>query len=131
MSTFDAAAVQPHAIVRAPLTGEEEVDVLAFNPWGDDDTPYRTLSDKFVLTRKPSECQICFASIPLAARVRAKTEVYDGNCKTFRFCVECCWCIAHRYDESDDDPHFGWTRMEERWEVGRTNADRRRVNDSL
>lgn len=44
---------------------------------------------------------------------------------TFRFCAECCWCIAHRYDEPEGTGEpYGFDRMYERWEIGRKRADR-------
>lgn len=109
------------------LTPEQETEALWFDPWGERDATYRTLSDKFITTRRPAECAICFSDIPAGSRVRAKTEVDDGKCATFRFCPECCWCMAHTDDESDDDPHVGMDRMMGRYEIGRRNAERNRA----
>lgn len=109
------------------LTAEQEAFVLDYDPWGERDATYRTLSDKFVVTRKPAECAICFEVIPVGARVRAKSEVDDGKAKTFKFCPECCWLMAHRNDEPSDEDvkaetdHF--TRLMDRYDMGRKNAE--------
>jgi hypothetical protein len=104
------------------LSADEERDVMAFDPWGERDATYRTLRSSFVVVRSAHQCAICFGPIATGERVWSKSEVDDGKAKTFRFCAECCWCIAHRYDENEDDPHFGFMRMEERWEIGSGRA---------
>ena len=108
---------------RWPLSVDEERDVLAFDPWGDRDATYRVLREVFATCRKPHQCAICFGPISVGDRVWCRTETDDGKVATFRFCEECCWCIAHRYDERDDDANFGFDRMYERWEVGRKRAE--------
>lgn len=105
------------------LTPAEERDVLNFDPWGERDATYKVLRASFAVVRKPHQCAICFSEIAAGSRVWAQTEVDDGKCATFRFCPECCWCIAHRFDESDDDGNFGFDRMYDRWEIGRTRAE--------
>lgn len=107
------------------LTPEQERDVLGFDPWGERDATYRTLRSGFAKCRQPHQCDICFGPIAKGERVWAKTETDDGKVRTFRFCAECCWCIARRFDESEDEDvyAFGFTRLYERWEIGRTRAD--------
>jgi hypothetical protein len=107
------------------LTPEQERDVLDFDPWGERDATYRVLRSGFARCKKPHSCDICFGPIAAGDRVWARAEVDDGAMKTFRFCPECCWCIARRYDESlDEDGHdFGFTRLYERWEIGRKRAE--------
>lgn len=113
------------------LSEAEERDVLDFDPWGDRDATYRVLREGFATCRKPHQCAICFGVISVRDRVWARTETDDGKVATFRFCAECCWCIAHRYDEGDDlgdaDANFGFDRMYERWEIGRKRADEAQV----
>lgn len=108
------------------LTAEQEADVLSFDPWGERDATYRVLAEKFGATRKTHCCAICFEAIPVGARVWMRREVDDGRAETFYFCQTCCWCIAHRYDEIDENQD-GFDRMYERWEVGRTNAESQRA----
>ncbi len=107
------------------LSADQERDVLNFDPWGDRDATYVTLRSGFAVCRKPHECAICFVPIAVGERVWSKTETDDGKVKTFRFCAECCWCIARRYDvsEGEDGYDFGFTRMYERWEIGRKRAE--------
>lgn len=115
---------------RETLSPQEEAAALRCNPWEMDDSDYRELSDKFIVTRKPSECAICFEAIPAGARCRAKTEVMDGVCKTFRFCLECCWCMAHQsddFDGFDDDDDSPYMRLEQRYALGRKNAEAARA----
>ena len=113
------------------LTPADEACALHYDPWGERDATYRTLADKFVMTRKPSECAICFESIPVGARVRAKAEVDDGKAATFRFCVECCWLMAHRLDEpgyDETDNHF--ERLMGRYDLGRQRAEQQRSEET-
>lgn len=108
------------------LTPEQEAEVLTFDPWGERDSTYRTLRSAFATCRKAHRCEICLGVIVVGERAWAKTEVDHGQAATFRFCAECCWCIAHRCDESaddDDDPNSAFMRMEDRWEIGRKRAD--------
>lgn len=106
---------------RAELTLAEERNALEYDPWGERDATYRTMRDRFVTTRKPSQCAICFEPIPAGSRVRAKTEVDDGHAATFRFCPECCWLMANRLD---DDV---FERLMKRYDLGRENVTQART----
>lgn len=111
------------------LTAEQERDVLNFDPWGERDATYRVIRAGFSVSRVPHECVICFGPINRGERVWFRTEQDDGKMKTFRFCPECCWCIANRYEQdedSDEGYNYGFLRMEERWEMGRKRADEAR-----
>jgi hypothetical protein len=111
------------------LSSTEERDVLCFDPWGERDATYVTLRSGFVNARKPHQCDICFGPIAVGERVWAKTETDDGKGKTFRFCAECCYCIAHRFDElAGDDLDAAWMRMERRYDVGRQRAEAQRTS---
>lgn len=77
-----------------------------------DDTPYRVVANRMVTTRKPAECAICLETIPAGSRVRAQSEVYDGQAKTFKICVPCCDAIV--LDSLDGD----CLRMEVRTQIG-------------
>lgn len=67
---------------------------LAFNPWGDDDSPYRVLDNRVVVTRYRHDCAVCFETIPAGAKVRAQREALDGKAMTFYFCARCCRAFA-------------------------------------
>lgn len=105
------------------LTPEQEAEVLTFDPWGERDSTYVELRSGFAKCRKAHQCAICFGPIAIGERVWAKTETDDGKVATFRFCAECCWCIARRYDAIGDDRSGGFLRMEQRWEIGCKSAN--------
>ena len=115
---------------REPLTVEQEAVALGYDPWGERDATYVVLSNKFVTTRKPLECSICFEAIPSGSRVRAQREVDYGKAKTFRFCAECSWLMAHRHDEPGEPDGNGdcdnFERLVTRYDIGRRNAEARR-----
>lgn len=117
----------PHG--RFALTPTEEQSVLGFDPWGERDATYRVLREGFCIVRGSYECAICFGTIAKGERVWFRAETDDGKAATFRFCPECCWCIAHRYDEhdweADPDGVDPWERMDGRWEIGRRRAEQR------
>ena len=79
-------------------------DILNFNPWGDDDSPYRVLDNRMVVTRYPHDCAICFEVIPAGARIRAQREASGGKAMTFRFCVKCCAAMAIARRSGDIEP---------------------------
>src|SRR5690606_35559151 len=83
------------------LTEAEDRDVLDFDPWGERDATYRVLRAGFCVVRANHECDICFGPIKRGDRVWFRAETDDGKAKTFRFCPECCWYIAHRNDDHD------------------------------
>jgi hypothetical protein len=119
------------------LSADEERDVLNFDPWGERDATYRVIREGFCVVRKPHECVICFGPIATGDRVWFRTEQDNGKMKTFRFCPECCWCIAHRNDDYDwdadrwdadrdgTDAREPWARMDARWELGSRRARER------
>lgn len=117
------------------LSAEEERDVLSFDPWGERDATYRVLRDGFASVRQPAQCAICFGTIATGERVWFRAEVDDGKMKTFRFCPECCWCIAHRNDEhdwdADQDGADPWERMDNRWELGSQRAREQRSHGEV
>lgn len=93
-----------------------ESDVLAFNPWGDDDSDYRVLDNRMVVTRYRHLCSVCFESIPPGDRVRAQREVWDGRAKTFYFCRACCRAFGHVHRTGRIEV------VESRYSIGQTNA---------
>lgn len=114
------------------LTPEEERDVVNFDPWGDRDATYQVLREGFARCRRGHACVICCGPIHAGDRVWFRTETDDGKIMTFRFCPECCWCIAHRYDETMADDGYGedigFQRMYGRWEIGRKHAEAARLS---
>ena len=79
-----------------------EAAALDYNPWGFDESDYRVLSNRFVTTRRPSECAICFDPIPAGSRARSQSEILEGQAKTFRFCMICCDAMATVALREDD-----------------------------
>lgn len=116
------------------LTPEEERDVVHFDPWGERDATYRVLREGFARCRQGHECAICCGLIHAGERVWFRTETDNGQIRTFRFCPECCWCIARRYDETRADDGYaddsGFQRMYARWDVGRQRAETARAATS-
>jgi len=111
-------------MTRPALSPADEAMALGYDPWGERDATYRTMSDKFIVTRKPADCAICFTSIPVGSRVRAKAEVDDGVAKTFRFCPECCWLMAHRSDEPIGEDPDNFEALMGRYDLGRQIRER-------
>jgi hypothetical protein len=58
---------------------------------GDSDA---VLTDKMVTNRKGGTCHTCAGPCEPGTRNRYRTEVYDGELMTFRWCVECCFAMA-------------------------------------
>lgn len=104
------------------MTPEQEAAALRFDPWADDmDSDARTLADRFVVTRKASQCAVCLEHIPAGERVRAQRQVShdEGKAMTFRFCVACCEAMARtRLDGSC----ASFDAMAARFSVGIANA---------
>lgn len=95
--------------------------VLSNNPWEMDDSGYRVLSNRMLVTRCGHSCSICFEDILPNTRVRAQTEVLDGKAMTFYFCPTCCDAM---YSNGTSD-RSGEILMA-RYDVGRENAEAKR-----
>lgn len=95
--------------------------ILACNPWEMDDSDYRVLSNRMLITRQKHYCAICFEDIPVKARVRAQSEVLDGKAMTFYFCTVCCDAMAANAttDRSGE-------RLMARYDIGRKNSEAKR-----
>jgi hypothetical protein len=52
------------------------------------------LTDKMVTNRKGGTCHMCGGPCEPRTRNRYRTEVYDGEFMTFRWCVQCCFAMA-------------------------------------
>ena len=89
-----------------------EQAALRFNPWGDDDSPYRVLSNRMVMTRYRHDCAICFQTIPAGSNTRAQREALDGKARTFYFCPLCCFSMYVAGRHGNIEP------LEERTQVG-------------
>jgi hypothetical protein len=96
---------------------------LGVDPWGDGkgDDPYRVFRNALVVTRKPSQCALCFQPIRKGSRVRAQTECGDGKVMTFKFCPACVRAMG-RYRLYDD-----FKGLEKRYALGFAVADSQRV----
>lgn len=98
---------------------ETERLCLAYGPFdGDRDTDVRLLSDRFVTSRFAHICNVCQVGILPGLRVRARSEVYDGQVGTFYFCPECCDAMARSWDDNGkaiEARHaIGWDRSQAR-----------------
>lgn len=74
----------------------KDADCLQYDPFQGDETDVTKLSDRFLVTRKPHQCNVCLGQIPAGQRVRALTEINHEEKKvsTFYFCVLCCEAMA-------------------------------------
>lgn len=76
------------------LTAEQERLCLLYNPFQEDDSDTRQLSDKIVTVRKGGDCCICFETIRLGEHSRKQTAIVDGRIASCRMCEECCAAMA-------------------------------------
>lgn len=90
----------------------DEIKVLRFDPFqgdyggsGDYD---RVLKDKMVTARKPGPCHHCSTTIQPGDRVRSRSEIYDGDMMSFRWCSGCCEVM--QMDESTEQAFDSWER---------------------
>ena len=107
----------------AGVMRECDDEALRFNPWGDDDSDYRVLSNRMVCTRYSHECAICFDSIPPGVTARAQREVCDRRAKTFYFCPNCCHAMRRACRARTEDDELAVERR--RYVAGRILAERR------
>lgn len=84
-----------------PAPSSWEAQCLADDPFagdfggaGDSD---RILSDKMVTARKGGECHTCAEIAQPGTRNRVRTEVYDGELMSFRWCEPCCRLMARAH----------------------------------
>ena len=102
---------------------EIEQAALHVDPWGDGkgDDRYRVFRNTIVVTRKLSECALCFETIRVGSRVRAQTEQSDDyGVRTYRFCPACVRAMG-RYSLRDD-----FKGLERRYTLGMINAQQQR-----
>lgn len=76
--------------------------VLSWDPFAGDETGYRQLRNRMVVTRKPCECHWCGLPIRVGSRVRSLTEAFDGEIQTTRFCPDCCAAVVASWDWPGD-----------------------------
>lgn len=68
----------------------------------------RILNDKIVTARKGGECQCCAQQVIPGTRVRSRTEVYDGELMSFRWCAICTGFMGFK------DPYLSERALEKR-----------------
>lgn len=76
--------------------------VLAYYPFGSDDTPTVRLRDEIVTARHPGECMVCLGPVTPGTRTRALTERVDGRVGTSRFCEPCCDAMAASLNDAGE-----------------------------
>jgi hypothetical protein len=94
-----------------------EALALQYNPWGFDESDYRVLNNRFVTTRRPFVCDMCFCDLPAGTRARAQREIFEGHAKTFKFCPTCCEAMVKAQLPIYDD-----LAVEKRMQLGQKNA---------
>lgn len=52
------------------------------------------LTDKMVTNRRGGTCHTCAGECAPSSRNRVRTEVYDGEMMSFRWCQTCCFGMA-------------------------------------
>lgn len=79
---------------RKPYRWEELC--MADDPFAGDfgDAGDRVLLDKMVTARKGGECSACGQNAEPGTRNRVRSEVYDGELMSFRWCERCCFAMA-------------------------------------
>lgn len=87
---------------------EFEADVLAYDPFAGDfgGSGDRTLSDRMVKAAKHhADCHNCGGPIAKGERHRSRSDIFDGEMHSFRWCWSCCtamarvWLDAHHADD--------------------------------
>jgi hypothetical protein len=97
-----------------------ERDCLAYDPFAYDETDVRPLRDRFVTTRTPHQCNICWDDIPAGVHIRAKSEINreEHKTQTFYFCVPCCEAMAISWQDNGE-------AIEARTSIGIARANNR------
>lgn len=96
---------------------------LRFDPFQDDfgDQDDRTLRDKIVKTRKPSECSQCAESIPAGQIVRSRTDIIDGGMMSWKWCNTCTVLMAACSSRDDDERETAESAYEARCRMNDPN----------
>lgn len=87
------------------MTEFNEADALSADPFaGDFGDGEVTLSDKIVKAAKDhlGRCHDCAGDIAKGERHRARTEAYDGQVVTTRWCAECCAAMAISWEDDGE-----------------------------
>lgn len=80
----------------------DEPDCLACDPFeGDFGEPGdRTLKDKIATARKPGPCHLCGLEIQKGERIRTRTDIFEGEIMSFRWCSKCCVAMAKSWTDN-------------------------------
>lgn len=99
---------------------------LRFDPFQGEfgDQGDRTLRDRIVKTRKPSECSQCGEAIPVGQTVRSRTDIVDGGMMAWKWCNTCTCLMARCFSRGADAQEAAEKEYEARC---RMNAEARRV----
>ena len=104
----------------AAVSERSEALCLTYDPWaGDRDVDIVVFSDRFVVTRKPHQCVICWDEITVGQRVRSRREKDNDQqlTKTFYFCAPCCEAMALDAETGE------FEAIEARYAIGQARAD--------
>lgn len=80
----------------------DERRALQYNPFEGDfgGSGDRTMKDKIGVARVEGPCQDCAQTILPGERVRLRTEFFDGEMRSYRWCNLCCAAQAASWDDN-------------------------------
>ena len=90
-------------MTRAGQTNDEAI--LSYDPFAGDfgNCGDRVLSDKMVVAAKAhDECHICGGPIAKGERHRSRSEIFDDELNSFRWCALCCEAMATSQDDDGE-----------------------------
>jgi len=79
----------------------DEKKCLSADPFAGDfgEPDDRTLRDKIVVARKAGPCHDCAQTIKPGERVRSRSDIFDGQMMSFRWCEKCCEAMALSWED--------------------------------
>jgi len=86
------------------LTNDEKANILSCDPFEGDfgDQNDRVFLDRMSVARKQGDCSFCKSPIQPGDEQRRMTARFDGELRSYRWCVSCCLGMAG-LDAGDDE----------------------------
>lgn len=90
--------------IKQVLTADEQAAVLGSNPFdGDFGAPDdRILLDRIGIARKAGACSFCETTINPGDQQRRMSAKFDGQLRSYRWCVPCCRNMAGMEDDEGE-----------------------------